>query len=186
MTGDEGEDVRDDDELRETPPAVVAAVAAGCAPLPFLAVYAVLFIVHGEFHPVVPPDVTSTQHGELVVGLIALALLAVSVVALWWMLNGRRRWPFAIVQLAVLGTSIDFVLDDTKGGRPVSVVLVLASIVAVVCAFLPQSWEHVGRKVPSRPRRRSMPLGSSPAPDSVPTAERFVGDRDDAEDTSSV
>jgi hypothetical protein len=175
----------DDDELRETPPAVVGAVAAGTAPLPFLAVYSVMFIVHGGFHPVVPPDITTTAHGELIAGIIALAVFLVTVVVLFWMLNGRRRWPFVIVQLAVLGTAIDFVLDDTKGGRTISFVLALAAIVAIVCAFLPQAWAHVGRSRPTRRKKASMPAGSAPGPDSTPTAARFVGRRDSAEEPAA-
>jgi hypothetical protein len=170
----------DDDEPREAPPAVVTAVAAGTAPLPFLAVYAVMFIVHGGFHPVIPPDVTNSNHGELIAGIIALALFVLSVVVLLWMLNGRRRWPFVIVQLAVLGAAIDFVLDDTKGGRPISLVLVLTSVAAVVCAFLPPAWTYVGSTLPRRRRKPSMPAGSAPGPDSTPTSARFVGRRDSA------
>lgn len=167
--------MRDEDELRETPPVVVGAVAVGTAPLPFLAVYAVTFIVHGGFHPVSPPDITRTAHGELVAGIIALALFVIAVAALLWMLNGRRRWPFAIVQLAVLGTAVYFLLDGTKGGAAISYLLVATSVAAFVCAFVPQAWDHVGRARPRRRRRRTMPAGSAPTPDTTPTAVRAVG-----------
>lgn len=155
--------MRDDDEIRETPGAVVWAVAAGTAPLPFLAVYAVVFIVHGGVHPVAPPDITNTAHGELVVGLIALGVFVVDVVALLWLLSGRRRWPFVLVQLAVLATAIDFLIDPTKGGRTVSVVVAVAALAALVCAFLPQSWQHVGR-TPPRLRRRHTPAVAEQVP----------------------
>jgi hypothetical protein len=178
--------VRDDDDTREAPPAVVGAVAAGTAPLPFLAVYSVMFIVHGGFHPVVPPDITSTARGELIAGIIALAIFIVAVVALLWMLNGRRRWPFVIVQAAMLGTAIDFALDETKGGRLISLLLVLTSLVALIFAFAPQSWEHVGRSVPRRRRRPTMPAGSAPGPDATPTASRFVARRTTGPDRESV
>lgn len=147
--------MQDEDIRRETPPVVVGAVAAGCAPLPFLGVYAILFIVHGGFHPVVPPDITNSARGELYAGLITLAIFIVSVVALLWMLNGRRRWPFVIVELAVLATTIDFALDDTKGGRTVSVALAVTAVVALVCALLPDSWGWVGAswKLPGRARK---------------------------------
>lgn len=177
--------MRDDDDIRDTPGAVVGAVAAGTAPLPFLAVYAVMFIVHGGFHRVVPPDITSTARGELIVGIITLVLFVIAVIALLWMLNGRRRWPFVIVQLGVLGTALDFFIDSTKGGQPVSAVLVLTSIVALVFAFAPASWEHVGRSRPRR-RKRAMPAGSAPGPDATPSAARFVGRRKSANDSSSV
>ena len=93
----------DDDDMREAPPAVIGAVAAGVAPTPFLAVYAVLFIAHGFFHPVQPPDITTTNTGEKIAGVVALALLLVMVLTIFWFLNGRRRWPFVIGQLATLG-----------------------------------------------------------------------------------
>jgi ABC-type xylose transport system permease subunit len=147
--------VRDDDDDRETPNAVIAAVAAGTAVVPFLGVYAVMFIVHGGFHHVVPPDITSTAHGELIAGIIALALFVVAIIALFWMLNGSRRWPFVLVQLAVLGTAVDFVVDDTKGGRSISVVLAAAAVAALAFSFAPAVWDYVGLALPWRRRRPS-------------------------------
>lgn len=144
--------MRDDDEVRETPPSVVGAVAAGTAPLPFLAIYAVMFIVHGGFHRVVPPDITNSARGELIAGIIALALFILTIVVLLWMLNGRRRWPFVLVQLAVLVTAVAFVLDNTKGGRTVSVIVGVAALIALGFAAAPDSWTHVGRSRPG-PRR---------------------------------
>jgi hypothetical protein len=136
-----------DDEVTETPPAIIGAVAAGTVPLPFLAVYAVMFIVHGGVHRVVPPDITSTARGELMAGIVALAIFVVAVVALLWLLNGRRRWPFAIVQLGMLAIAIDFLLDETKGGRFVSFLVALACVVALGFAFAPQAWNYLGRHV---------------------------------------
>lgn len=147
-----GRDVHDEDEVRETPGSVVGAVAAGTASLPFLAVYAIMFIVHGGVHPVAPPDITSTAHGELAAGFVALAWFVVAVAALLWMLNGRRRWLFVLVQLSLLVTAIDFLIDDTKGGRATSFIVAVASLIALVCAFVPESWEHVGRPRPKRRR----------------------------------
>jgi hypothetical protein len=150
-----GKNVRDDDDVRETPNAVIWAVAAGTAPLPFLAVYAVEFIVHGGVHRVVPPDITSSSHGELIAGFIALALFVVDIVALFWMMNGRRRWPFMLVQLGMLATAIDFFLDVTKGGRFVSFVVAVAALAAIVCGLLPPAWEFFGRRMPRLRRRDS-------------------------------
>jgi hypothetical protein len=150
-----GKNVRDDDDVRETPNAVIWAVAAGTAPLPFLAVYAVEFIVHGGVHRVVPPDITSSSHGELIAGFIALALFVVDIVALFWMMNGRRRWPFMLVQLGMLATAIDFFLDVTKGGRFVSFVVAIAALAAIVCGLLPPAWEFFGRRPPRLRRRES-------------------------------
>ena len=145
----------DDDLDREAPPIVVAAVASGAVPVPFLGVYAVMFIVHGKFHPVVPPDITSTQNGEFVAGLIALALFVVALVAVIMMLNGSRRWPFAIVQLAVLAGAIDLVVDSTRGGGVTGFVLVAAAAVALVLAFFPAASAYV--RGPRRPRREDAP-----------------------------
>lgn len=141
----------DDDDPGEAPPAVVGATAAGVAPLPFLAVYAVLFISHGSFHPVVPPDITSTKHGELIAGLIALALLIVDLVSVIWLMNGRRRWLFLLTQLATLGTCAWFLSDRTTGSPILPVVLLVTSSVALVLALLPPSGAYV-----RRPRRRRL------------------------------
>jgi hypothetical protein len=139
---------RDPDLDHETPPAVVGSVAAGTAPLPFLAVYAVLFIVHGGFHHVVPPDVTRTDKGELGVGLVCLVAFLIGAVTELWLLNGRWRWPFVVVQAAFLALAIDFLIDPTKGGRVVSGLVAVAALVALVLAAHPQAWEHVGLGVP--------------------------------------
>lgn len=173
-----------DDEVRETPSTVVWAVASGTASVPFLAVYAVLFIVHGGFHKVAPPDITSTAHGELVAGIIALAGFVVAVIALLWMLNGRRRWPFVIVQAAMLATAIDFILDDTKGGRFVSFVVAVTAMAAIVLAFAPDSWEHVGRRRPIRRTRTASP--DDAAPDGEPQLATFDASHDTTELTKDL
>src|SRR3954453_903561 len=97
---------------REAPPIVVAAVAAGSVPVPFLAVYAVMFIVHGKFHPVVPPGITGTNNGGFGAGVIASGLFAAALVAVIMMLSGSRRWPFVIVQAAVLAGAVDLIVDS--------------------------------------------------------------------------
>lgn len=141
----------DDDDPGEAPPAVVAGTAAGIAPLPFLAVYAVLFISHGSFHPVVPPDITSSRHGELVAGFVALGLFLVEFLAVIWFMNGRRRWLFLLTQAAALGASIYLLSDRTSGSPILPIVLVITSSVALVLALLPQSGEYV-----RRPNRRRL------------------------------
>jgi hypothetical protein len=138
----------DDDDMRETPPVVIGSIAAGVGPTPFLAVYAVLFIAHGFFHPVQPPDITTTRSGEAAAGIIAGVLMLAMVITIWWFLNGRRRWPFVIGQLATLVTSIDFLLDPTKGGPGVPAVLAVTSATALLLAFLPPSWAWVGARRP--------------------------------------
>ncbi|MEP7179336.1 MAG: hypothetical protein ABI775_09630, partial [Pseudonocardiales bacterium] len=104
--------------------------------------------------PTQPPDITTTNTGEKIAGVIAAVLLLVLVLSIFWFLNGRRRWPFAIGQLATLGTAIDFVLDPTTGSPAIPVVLALTSATALVLAFLSTSWTWVGIRpgLPSRKR----------------------------------
>lgn len=145
--------VEHDDESRDAPPVVIGAVAAGVAPLPFLAVYAVLFISRGTVHPVTPPDVGNSKTTELIAGLIALALFVIGSLAAYWLLDGRRRWPFLVCQLALLATAIDFVIDSTTGSPAIPIVLAATSLIALLLAMAPATWEHLGLDVPSWLRR---------------------------------
>lgn len=146
------------DEDRETPPTVIGAIAAGVAPTPFLLTYAVLFILHGTVFPVDPPDITSTQGGEALAGLVALVFLALIVLGLGWFLSGRTRWLFLAGQLATLGTCISFLLDSTSGQPQVPIVLIIASVAAMVLGCVPPSWAWAARE---RPADRA----ADPAPD---------------------
>ena len=152
--------VEHDDESRDAPPVVIGAVAAGVAPLPFLAVYAVLFISRGTVHPVTPPDVGNSKTTELIAGLIALALFVVGSLAALWLLDGRRRWPFVVCQVALLATAIDFIIDSSMGSRGIPVVLAVTSLIALVLAAHPTTWQHLGQQPPRRFRR----AGNEPAP----------------------
>ena len=138
-----------DDDVRESPPAVVGAVSVGTAPLPFLAVYAVLFILHGWFAPAHPPDITSSQTGELIAGIVAAVVFIVLTVTLWWLLNGHRRWPFALVQPALLAGAIYLLTDVAIGGRAVLILIAATTTVALALAFAPGGWSHVGRATPA-------------------------------------
>ena len=51
----------DDDSPARPRRAVIGSIAAAVGPLPFLLVYSVIFIAHGFFYPVQPPDITSTR-----------------------------------------------------------------------------------------------------------------------------
>lgn len=154
----------DDDGLYETPPAVIGSISAGVGPLPFLGIYAVLFLTHGLLYPVSPPDITSSRAGEAVAGVVAAVLFVLAVLSLWWFLGRRRRWPFVLVQLATLITAIDFIVDKTKGSAAVPVVLALTSLTALVLAFTPASWRHVQSAPPRLPRRsRREPRHARPA-----------------------
>jgi hypothetical protein len=138
----------------------VGAVSAGVAPLPFIAVYAIMFLIHGSVHPVNPPDVTRTKGGEFAAGLVALAVFILASTALLMFLNGRRRWPFALIQLAVLGAAIAFFIDQTAGGQTISFLVILTSVAALVLAFAPQCWEYMRRTPPRLVAR----VYRSPAP----------------------
>jgi hypothetical protein len=151
----------EDDAASQTPAAVVGAVAAGTTPLPFLAVYATMFIVHGGFHHVVPPDITGSNRDELLIGIGCAIAFALGTTSIVWLLNRYRRWPFVIVELALLVIAVDFFLDPTKGGRAVSGLVVLSSLLALVLAAHPQSWEHLGR---SCPRWLARLFGRKPEP----------------------
>lgn len=150
-----------DDDERETSPVVVGAVSIGTAPLPFLAVYAVLFILRGTIRPVHPPDVTSSQTGELIAGIVALIAFVVMSTTLLWFLNRRRRWPFAAGQLAMVAITTYFLLDRTTGGEMVSALVLVTSVMALVLGFAPASWRHVERPVP-RAVERGYGLVSGP------------------------
>jgi hypothetical protein len=152
--------VSDDD--RPTPGIVTGAVSVGTAPLPFLAVYTLLFLGHGLIHPVHPPDITSTQRGEVIAGCVTGVLFVLLCTSVIWFLNGSRRWPFAVLQLGVAATGAYFLADGTKGGPVISVLLALAALLSLVLAFAPDAWTHVGRPGPQALRRgyRAIHLGS--------------------------
>ncbi|HEV7192844.1 MAG TPA: hypothetical protein VGN35_06500 [Jatrophihabitantaceae bacterium] len=162
----------DDDEFpRESPPSVIGAVAAAVAPLPFLAVYSVVFIAHGIFYPVQPPDITRTRTGETIAGFGAVAVALVLIVTIWWFLTGRRRWTFALAQLTVLATTIAFIADPNTGSPTVPLVLVVTSAAALVLAFLRGSNEYMGSGW--QPRLR----GRSPRPTRVMARRAYRGAR---------
>lgn len=143
---------------------VIGAVAAGVAPLPFLAVYAVLFISRGTVHPVQPPDIGNSKTTELLAGLVALALFIIGSLAAYWLLDGRRRWLFVLCQAALLATSVYFIIDRTSGSIGIPILLGITSLVSLVLAMLPETWEHLRQDVPPWLRRGAKPAAS---PDSA-------------------
>lgn len=140
-------------ENQETPPTVIGAIAAGVAPAPFLLTYAVLFILHGTVFPVDPPDITGSQGGEALSGLVALVFLLLLVLSLAWFLSGRTRWLFLAGQGATLGTCINFLLDSSSGRPEVPIVLIIASGLAIVLGCVPPSWAWATPERPARPDR---------------------------------
>ena len=137
----------DDDEVFETPDRVSWAVAAGVWPLPLLGVYAVLFLLHGLVYPVQPPDIGNSRTAEAVAGFVALVLLILGAITIMWFLNGRRRWPFLLLQAATFGTAVFFLVDPRTQSWAVPLVLVFTSITAIVLAFAPESAAYVGSSV---------------------------------------
>lgn len=136
-----------------TPPTVIGAVAAGTVVVPFLIVYSFLFIVRGAFVEVDQPDITGSRTGELVAGLVALCFL---VLVLWGMgrlLNGWDRWVFCAGQLVTFAVALDLLLDASSGEPQVPAVVLGASLLAIVLACLPPSWQWVqtagGQRVPA-------------------------------------
>lgn len=138
-----------DDDVAPTPSAVTAAVSVGTAPLPFIAVYAALFVLHGAVHPVHPPDIGNSPDQELVAGLITTVLFVVMTASLVMFLNRKRRWFYAALQVLVMAGCIDVLIDSTKGGRGVALLLVLTTVISLFFGFAPDSWTHVRRRSPA-------------------------------------
>lgn len=133
------------DDDTPTPANVTVAIAAGVLPLPFLAVYAVIFIAHGSVRPVNPPDITTTKGGELVAGLLALLILIVFSMSVYWFLHGRWPWLFVLGQLATLGTCIWLIVDRTTGAIAVPVVLAVTSLIALAAVLYPVTHRFITR-----------------------------------------
>lgn len=146
----------DDEPPTETSPVVLTAVCAGIAPLPFLAVYAVLFIIHA-LHPVGPPDVTTTRTGELIAGVIAAVAFCLVSASVLSFLNQARRWAFLLFQAATLATAVVFLGHRTTGGPAISGLLAATSALAIVLALLPASAAHVRSPVGRRRRQPGAP-----------------------------
>ncbi len=140
----------EDEAPRPTEMPVVMSIALGVAPLPFLGIYAVLFISHGWLHHVDQPDVTGSYGGELVAGIIAAVLFVVMTLSISSFLNRHRRWFFALGQLATLGSSVYLLHDSTTGPSGIPILLLATSCVSLVLCALPVSGRHVGasRTVP--------------------------------------
>jgi hypothetical protein len=126
-----------------TPATVIGAVAAATVVVPFLIVYSFLFIARGAFVQVDQPDITSSRTGELIAGLIALAFLMLVIWGMGRLLNGWDRWVFLAGQLLTLVVATDFLLNTASGEPQVPAVVLGASVLAIVLACLPPSWQWV-------------------------------------------
>lgn len=145
-----------DPDPTATPGTVVGAIAAGAVAVPFLLVYAVLFLLRGLFVQVEQPDITSTRSGEALAGLVVVAFLALVVWGLARFADGRDRWVFAAGQLLTLAVSADFVLDSSSGEPQVPVIVGVASLLAMGLMLLAPSAGWVatdgGRRLPKAVR----------------------------------
>jgi hypothetical protein len=146
-----------DDLDGDSPGTVIGAAAVGVAPLPFLIVYATLFIARGAFRPVNPPDSTTTAHGELAAGLIAAAIFVVGAISIYWLVGGSRRWLFLLGQLATLAASIGFVSDSSSGPAAIPILLIGTSAVALVLALMPATTAYVRGNKRARRQMRGYP-----------------------------
>jgi hypothetical protein len=126
-----------------TPGVVIAAVSAATVVVPFLIVYAFLFIMRGLFVQVEQPDITGTRSGEAVAGFIALAFL---IFVLWGMLrllNGRNRLVFWAGQLLAAAIAARLLSDTSFGDRQVPAGVLVAAVLAVVLSVLPSATRWV-------------------------------------------
>ncbi len=145
---------RADDATSHSPPEVLAAMGFGFVPVPFLAMYAILFISRGFIVPVSPPDVTGSSVGEGLVGVGAVVLIVALSVVIAWLVAGRRRWPFVIMQLAVLGFGGYCLSNRDTGPIWIPLLMLVCSVVAIGCAFLPASHRRFATVRLPRPRRK--------------------------------
>ena len=134
-----------------TPGIVIGAVAAATVVVPFLIVYAFLFIMRGLFVQVEQPDVTATRSGEAVAGFVALAFL---ILVLWGMLrllNGSNRLIFWAGQLITAGAAARFLFDASFGQPQVPAVVLLAALLAILLSCLPPATRWVRSAGGDRP-----------------------------------
>jgi hypothetical protein len=156
-----------------TPGAVIAAVAGGTVVVPFLIVYAFLFIARGTFVHVEQPDITSSRTGEAIAGVVALVFLFWILIGIGRLLNGRDRWVFAVGQLICAAVAIDFLRDGSTGEPQVPLLVLLGSVAAIVFAQLPVSRAWVvtdgGREpVKDRPDKSAQERRTKAAVDETP------------------
>ena len=170
--------MREEDVHHEPTGQVIGAVALGVGPLPFLAVYSVLFIGHGFFYPTQPVDITNSDTGEGIAGILAALLFLVGVMTIYWLLNGNRRWPYVIGQLATFATALDFIIDKTKGSPGVPLMLAATSGIALVLSALPSTtgWIRLRRFQIKGNKGRKARKADQAAPSAPVVRERATSD----------
>ena len=149
-----------------TPGTVIGAVAAGNVVVPFLIVYAFLFIARGIFVSVSTPDITSSRTGEAIAGFVALIFLFFVFAGMGRLLNGRGRLVFLAGQAIVAVTSVWLLLDAASGEPEVPALTLIGALIALVLAVVPTSWAWVAED------GGNAPLQASELPDDRDVAAR--------------
>lgn len=155
---------------RRTPGIVIAAVAAATVVVPFLIVYAFLFIMRGLFVQVEQPDITDTRSGEAMAGFVALAFLILVLWGMLRMLNGSNRLIFWAGQLITAGAAALFLFDAGFGQPQVPAVVLAAAVLAILLSGLQPATRWVrtgGGERPLTDRKRpsqTEPVGSGTEP----------------------
>lgn len=126
-----------DEDPNRTPGVVIAAVAAATVVVPFLVVYAFLFIARGIFVTPEQPDITSSRHGEAFAGFIALLFLAFVLWGMGRMLNGYNRIIFWSGQLITAATAGYLLLDTSSGEPQVPIVVLVGAVLALILSITP-------------------------------------------------
>lgn len=134
-----------------TPGTVIGAVAAGNVVVPFLIVYAFLFIARGIFISVSTPDITSSRTGEAIAGFVALIFLFFVFAGMGRLLNGRGRLVFLAGQAIVAVISVWLLLDAASGQPEVPALTLIGSLIAMVLAVVPTSWAWVANNGGNEP-----------------------------------
>jgi hypothetical protein len=134
-----------------TPGTIIGAVAAGTVVVPFLIVYAFLFIARGLFIQVEQPDITTSRSGEAIAGFVALLFMVLILIGMNRLLNGRDRWVFIVGQVITFGVALDFLIDSSSGEPQVPAVVLIGAITAIVLACVPTSWAWVQTNGGTRP-----------------------------------
>lgn len=135
----------DDDR---TPGVVIGSVAAATVVVPFLVVYAFLFIARGIFVTPEQPDITSSRHGEAFAGFVVVLFLAFVLWGMTRMLNGANRAVFWIGQLLTAGAAGYLLLDASSGEPQVPIVVFLGAVLALALSVTPPANRFVRGSTP--------------------------------------
>ena len=117
------------DDDAPTPGVVTGAVSIGTAPLPFLAVYTALFLLHGTIHPVHPPDIGSGQRDEVIAGTVTAVAFIVLSIALHAVPEPPPPLAVRDPRARRVAGGVDVAVDNTRGGSAIGLLLAAAALV---------------------------------------------------------